>query len=115
MPAAELSEDENTIWVLADYTENQVMKMVPGMNWDGTHRMWRAPASFACCLILRELFGERLAVGQHLSEWSVRERSKSDWRMWARESRGAVQGNEGWPLPEFRDPLFGFQQAAAPG
>lgn len=109
MPFAELSEDASTIWVQASFSDQDVLKLVPGMNWSSPYKMWHCPASFPACLILRDLFGENLIVGENLARWSWYWKNSSDWRMYLRDRLEPVSDAPGcWDYP---DALYRFQQA----
>lgn len=75
MPHAELTQGDGrpVIGVKTEWTDRELVKQVPSCTWDVTAKIWTAPLSWAACLQLRGIFGERLTVGPNLAEWSQRE------------------------------------------
>ena len=51
-----------------------VVKLVPGAKWDRAANVWWAPLTWAACVSLRGVFGDRLAVGEALAVWALEER-----------------------------------------
>lgn len=82
MPAAELSEDGKEILVSTLFTDNDLMKRVPGANFHSRTSRWHLPATWPGCLILRDLFGDRLQVGPQLAAASHQWKSLASWREW---------------------------------
>src|SRR5688572_13098680 len=75
MPHAEIVRrgDEDVIGVKTQWTDRELIGQVPSSRWDPELRRWYVPLSWAACLQLRGLFGERLTVGRELALWSQRE------------------------------------------
>lgn len=72
MPFAEVWTDE-VISVQTEYREREEIKQVPGALWNNDHRVWTVPLTWAACVQLRGIFGDRLQVGAALNEWVGRE------------------------------------------
>lgn len=62
---AELGED-GRIWLETEFRDRDLIKSVPGSRYDRESRMWSVPFSWANCLCLRGVFGERLTLGPDL-------------------------------------------------
>jgi SNF2 family DNA or RNA helicase len=74
VPYADLSEDKQHIIVRLDspYREKDLMQMIPGAKWkpDWADKPWAIPTSWAACKVLRGVFGDYLAIGDSLAQWS---------------------------------------------
>lgn len=57
----------------SEWRERELCRQVPGCIWSDTLRAWTATLSWATCVALRGVFGERLEVGADLSEWAAGE------------------------------------------
>lgn len=68
--------DRDTILVQSTWDEKDLIKQVPGAKWDPSAKVWYLRLSWAACLQLRAVFGDRLTVGDDLNEWAWRERSE---------------------------------------
>lgn len=68
--------DRDTILVQSTWDEKDLIKQVPGAKWDPSAKVWYLRLSWAACLQLRAVFGDRLTVGEDLNEWAWRERSE---------------------------------------
>lgn len=71
MPKAELVRDR--IVLETQYRDRDLIRAVPGARYDKDAREWHVPVSWANCLCLRGLFGDRLEVGPELAAWAQRE------------------------------------------
>lgn len=72
MAFAEIVDDYlavQTTWV-----EKEIPKQVPGCRWHLERKHWRLPLSWASCVGLRGVFGDRLEVGPKLNDWALAER-----------------------------------------
>lgn len=67
MAVAELDGDR--IVVEVEYRDRDMVREVPGAKWV-RDRTWRCPRTWAVCLALRGVFGDRLEVGPELEEWA---------------------------------------------
>jgi SNF2 family DNA or RNA helicase len=64
--------NEGSIAVALDYHDRHLIKSIPGARWSDTG-YWRLPISWASCVALRGVFGDRLEVGDALREWAWNE------------------------------------------
>lgn len=60
----------NRIEIRADFRDKELIKSVPGANWDDQEKVWHLPLSWAGCIQLRSAFGDRLNVGPTLATWA---------------------------------------------
>lgn len=75
MPYAEINADKpQEILIETGYQDRYLIKQVPGANWDGVNKVWKAPTSWATAVILRGLFGAEMQLGDELKAWGWRER-----------------------------------------
>jgi SNF2 family DNA or RNA helicase len=80
LPVAELDDSGSKIIVTTQYSDQFLIKQVPGASWSDRANGHVMPATWAGCLILRELFGARLEVGPALAEKSQQWKLAADWR-----------------------------------
>lgn len=84
MPAAERAGDR--IVLTTEYRDRDLIRAVPGARYDKDARTWSVALSWANCLCLRGVFGERLTIGDELRAWAAAEREgRVDPAMAARE------------------------------
>lgn len=102
MPHAELLDGR--IFVQTAWNERDLVKLVPGARWHAERKLWHVPLSWAACLQLRGVFGERLTVGTELVSWSYDEHRLRVAP--AQASRGLWKMDP--PIPG--DPLREFQR-----
>jgi hypothetical protein len=70
-----LAEREgNKIVVRAEYNDRDRCKEIPGHGYDSKRKLWRYPLSWATCVIMRGVFGDRLQIGPELAAWASDER-----------------------------------------
>src|SRR5688500_175086 len=62
-------EPDETLW-----NDAYQIKMIPGKKWDRKAKRWTLPKSYAACIVLRELFGDRIVVEPELAAWARSER-----------------------------------------
>jgi hypothetical protein len=62
------------IFVATSPVEKDQITQVPGASWDRRANGWWVPLTWAACLQLRGVFGQRLVLGDALREWAWRER-----------------------------------------
>lgn len=107
MPIAEISPAvPNRIVVETEWRDKELIREVPSSRWDPDSRHWTVPLSWAACLQLRGLFGDRLTVGSELALWSQREvADRVGPSLALREKITRVAGH--W------DRLYDFQTAGA--
>lgn len=66
------SRDDSRIEVRVSYSEKDMIRAIPGRIWrDGR---WTVPKSWASCVTLRAVFGQRLVVGSDLWKWAEAEK-----------------------------------------
>ncbi len=68
------SADLSDVWpgqiVLdVEYRDRDLVRSVPGAKWI-RDRLWRVPCTWAVCLAMRGVFGERLEIGEALEKWA---------------------------------------------
>ena len=73
MPLAKI--EDNEITVVTEYRDKNAIKAIPGARWSQTGH-WRLPLSWASCVALRGVFGDRLEIADELRDWAVRERAE---------------------------------------
>jgi SNF2 family DNA or RNA helicase len=71
---AEIGAD-GRIWLETEFRDRDLIKSVPGSRYDRESRMWSVPYSWAICLCLRGVFGERLTLGPNLIDAANLERA----------------------------------------
>jgi SNF2 family DNA or RNA helicase len=71
MPRAELVSTR--IVLQTEFRDRDLIRAVPGARFDKDAREWHVPLSWASCLTLRGVFGERLEVGDELQKWAFME------------------------------------------
>lgn len=81
MPAADISGGK--IAVTTQFHERHLVQQVPGARYDKSAGHWTVPLSWASCVILRGIFGQRLEIGSSLAEES--------WRMYKARIEPALQ------------------------
>jgi SNF2 family DNA or RNA helicase len=106
MASAELNDDGTYIVVQTMWTEKDLIKQVPGVNWDAYAKTWKARLSWASCVALRGVFGANLQVGARLSEWSWEERRKRI------DPTSALRGLIDLDAPDLDQRLLPFQRAS---
>jgi len=73
MPLAHI--ENNEITVQTEFRDKNAIKSVPGAKWSQTG-CWRLPLSWASCVALRGVFGDRLDISDELRQWAVNERAQ---------------------------------------
>lgn len=66
--AAELSESGTHIDVACGYHQNHLVQQIPGASY--RNNVWKVPATWAACTMLRGVFGKELALGPKLTAWA---------------------------------------------
>jgi SNF2 family DNA or RNA helicase len=113
---AELGEDDRITLFSRDFSGNPdetlwndsyQIKMIPGKKWDRKAKRWTLPKSYAACIVLRELFGDRIVVEPVLATWA---RSARDRRDRVLELREAMTPEPGYlPVNDHDEKLYPFQ------
>lgn len=72
MPKADLyvHDSSNVIKIETTYQDRHLMTELPGGRFNRQLGSWLAPLSWATCVTLRGLFGERLEIGEALQKWA---------------------------------------------
>jgi SNF2 family DNA or RNA helicase len=83
VPFAELGDGFITVTTVL--TDRDRMLLIPGSSYqrDGT---WKAPLSWASCIVLRGVFGSELQLGPGLVSWAAQERKRVSRAMELREA-----------------------------
>jgi SNF2 family DNA or RNA helicase len=74
-------EPDETLW-----NDSYQIKMIPGKKWDRKAKRWTLPKSYAACIVLRELFGDRIVVEPELAAWARSERERRNEVLALREA-----------------------------
>jgi SNF2 family DNA or RNA helicase len=74
-------EPDETLW-----NDSYQIKMIPGKKWDRKAKRWTLPKSYAACIVLRELFGDRIVVEPELAAWARSARDRRDRVLELREA-----------------------------
>jgi SNF2 family DNA or RNA helicase len=95
-------DEDETMW-----NDSYQIKLIPGKKWDRKAKRWTLPKSYAACIVLRELFGDRIVVEPELAAWARSERSRRDEVL---SLRGALELVEASPFKNEHDNiLYPFQ------
>jgi len=95
-------EPDETLW-----NDSYQIKMIPGKKWNRKAKRWTLPKSYAACIVLRELFGDRIVVEPELAAWARSERARRDEVLSLREALELVEAS---PLENEHDNiLYPFQ------
>lgn len=90
----------NTLWM-----DKPLITQIPGKQWkDGR---WSLPLSWAACIQMRAIFGDRLKVGAGLGVWSRAEKTRRDAALALRDAREPAQGY--LPVNAHDEVLYPFQ------
>lgn len=73
MPLAEVIDER--IVLTTEYRDRDLIRAVPGARYDKDSRQWSVALSWANCLCLRGVFGDRLELGITLRAWAAHERN----------------------------------------
>jgi SNF2 family DNA or RNA helicase len=95
-------EPDETLW-----NDSYQIKMIPGKKWDRKAKRWTLPKSYAACIVLRELFGDRIVVEPELAAWA---RLARDRRSRVLELREAMTPHADYhPVNDHDEKLYPFQ------
>lgn len=77
MPKADLFNDDGKLVICVDVThlDRHLMVGLPGGRFNRKIQLWIAPLSWATCVTLRGLFGDRLEIGGDLQAWARKQHS----------------------------------------
>jgi SNF2 family DNA or RNA helicase len=95
-------EPDETLW-----NDSYQIKLIPGKKWDRKAKRWTLPKSYAACIVLRELFGDRIVVEPELAAWARSERARRDEVLSLREAL-SIDGTSEFANAHDAD-LFPFQ------
>jgi len=113
---AEIGEDDRIVLFTRDFSGNPdetlwndsyQIKMIPGKKWDRKAKRWTLPKSYAACIVLRELFGDRIVVEPDLAAWAVGERARRDRILALREAMSPPEDYQ--PVNPHDEQLYPFQ------
>lgn len=90
MPAADVINGK--IAVSTQFHERHLVQQVPGARYDKSAGHWTVPLSWASCVILRGIFGQRLEIGSSLAEYS--------WRIYRTRIEPTLQLRNAMVLPD---------------
>lgn len=78
MPKADLytHDGSNVIKIETTYQDRHLMTELPGGRFNRQLGNWLAPLSWATCVTLRGLFGDRLEIGEDLQNWAWTQRNR---------------------------------------
>jgi superfamily II DNA or RNA helicase len=82
-------DEDETLW-----NDSYQIKMIPGKKWDRKAKRWTLPKSYAACIVLRELFGDRIVVEPELAAWARSERDHRDEVLALREALSLDERSE---------------------
>lgn len=74
MPLAEIVD--GTITVRTEYHDKHLMQQLPGARYNRSQSVWMAHLSWATCVALRGLFGDKLQIGPQLTAWAWKIRNE---------------------------------------
>lgn len=103
MPHAE--KTGNRIYIQSEMRDREMVKQIPGANWDKEHSQWWVPLSWGSCVALRGTFGEELTVGDELTTWAGHARE-----LWIDPVNNLRSALEEPSLMESEPNLFPFQR-----
>lgn len=77
MPKADLftHDGHQVVSVATTYQDRHLMTELPGGRFNRQLQGWIAPLSWATCVTLRGLFGDRLEIGEDLQNWAWEQRN----------------------------------------
>lgn len=95
-------EPDETLW-----NDSYQIKMIPGKKWDRKAKRWTLPKSYAACIVLRELFGDRIVVEPELASWARSERERRNRVLELREAMTPHAHYQ--PVNDHDEKLYPFQ------
>jgi len=95
-------DKEDTLW-----NDSYQIKLIPGKKWDRKNKRWTLPKSYAACIVLRELFGDRIVVERDLAAWARSERARRDRILALREAMSPPEDYQ--PVNPHDEQLYPFQ------
>lgn len=105
MPTAEYVD--NKIHVQTMWSDQTLIKQIPGGTWNDPAQRWVFDATWVVCLQLRGIFGQDLVIGERLRTWAALQKMMSITP--AMELRDRIEVEPGtWAGNE---KLYAFQQA----
>lgn len=82
------------IIVYSGLRDKELVKMVPGANWNRRDGLWRVRRSWAACVQLWGVFGPRMAMGEALSAWMAETKPRVDYLLWLRQQHDVPDWDE---------------------
>lgn len=74
MALAELIDGR--IVIQSEWSEKDLVKQIPGSEWNGRTKLWELPLSWGSCITLRGVFGPQVQIGPELNNWAWQERHR---------------------------------------
>lgn len=108
MAHAELRDDK--IVVTTQWNERELIKQVPSARWDPTEKHWSLNLTWTACVQLRGVFGAMLTVGDALTAWAWKQKTRVDFLM---SLRGALDLDKFGGELVTDDALYPFQAVGA--
>lgn len=96
--------DADRVVITSDnpFRDKELIKTLPGASYNIHEHRWFAPLTWATCVTMRGIFGERLIVGDKLQEWA--------WAEHENRIGPAMQLRQAWDAEGDHD-LYPFQRA----
>jgi len=113
---AELTQDDRIVLFTRNFSgdkdetlwnDSYQIKLIPGKKWDRKAKRWTLPKSYAACIVLRELFGDRIVVERELAAWARSERARRDRVLALREAMAPHADYQ--PVNDHDEKLYPFQ------
>ena len=105
MPHAEMNHDSQRIYLQTEMRDRDLVKQVPGANWDKDLSMWWVPLSWGSCIAMRGVFRDELTIGPDLTTWAYNARTH-----WVDKVNGIRFAMEEPSLMDSEPNLFPFQR-----
>lgn len=102
---AHAERHEDRIYLTTEMRERDMVKTIPGSNWDKDNSMWWVPLSWGSCIALRAVFSDTLTLGPEITEWGFM--AKTQWVDKVNDIRYAMEEPS---LMESEPHLFPFQR-----
>lgn len=112
---AKATTDGQRVVIDTEFREQDYIKQVPGAKYKPQERIWAAPLSWATCVTLRGVFGDKLVVDEPLAQWAwneVQTRIDPSMAMRDRLDFTTAENPQFLPFLANEDRLYPFQRAA---
>lgn len=96
--------DTDRVVITSDnpFRDKELIKTLPGASYNIHEHRWFAPLTWATCVTMRGIFGDRLVVGEKLREWAINEHNTRIGPAMALRAAWEADGDED---------LYSFQRA----